>query len=58
MTMLNTTLAAVTQRIEQRSSASRAAYLAHLAQAHKPGPYREGLGCANAAHAYAALPAS
>ena len=58
MTMLNTTLAAVTQRIEQRSAASRAAYLAHLAQAHKPGPYREGLGCANAAHAYAAMPAS
>jgi phosphogluconate dehydratase len=58
MNMLNTTLAAVTQRIEQRSAASRAAYLAHLAQAHKPGPYREGLGCANAAHAYAAMPAS
>ena len=56
--MLNPTLAAVTQRIEQRSAASRAAYLAHLAQAHKPGPYREGLGCANAAHAYAAMPAS
>ena len=37
---------------------ARAAYLAHLAQAHKPGPYREGLGCANAAHAYAAMPAS
>ena len=56
--MLNTTLAAVTQRIEQRSANARAAYLAHLAQAHKPGPYREGLGCANAAHAYAAMPAS
>ena len=58
MTMLNTTLAAVTERIEQRSAASRAAYLAHLSQAHKPGPYREGLGCANAAHAYAAMPAN
>jgi len=56
--MLNTTLVAVTQRIEQRSTLTRAAYLAHLAQAHKPGPYREGLGCANAAHAYAAMPAS
>ena len=56
--MLNTTLTAVTTRIEQRSAATRAAYLAHLAQAHKPGPYREGLGCANAAHAYAAMPAN
>jgi len=56
--MLNATLIAVTQRVAQRSGASRAAYLAHLAQAHKPGPYREGLGCANAAHAYAAMPAN
>ena len=55
---MNPTLAAVTARIEQRSSSTRAAYLAHLAQAHKPGPYREGLGCANAAHAYAAMPAN
>ena len=55
---MNKTLSAVTARIEQRSAASRAAYLAHLGQAHKPGPYREGLGCANAAHAYAAMPAN
>ena len=55
---LNTSLAAVTARIEARSSNSRRAYLAHLAQAHKPGPYRQGLGCANAAHAYAAMPAN
>ena len=55
---MNSTLAAVTARIEARSAHSRAAYLAHLAQARKPGPYREGLGCANAAHAYAAMPAN
>lgn len=55
---LNTSLAAVTARIEARSSNSRRAYLAHLAQAHKPGPYRQSLGCANAAHAYAAMPAN
>ena len=53
---LNATLAAVTQRIEQRSAASRSAYLAMLASAKKPGPYRAGLGCANIAHAYAAMP--
>jgi len=48
----------VTARIEQRSSASRAAYLAVVQAARKPGPYRSGMGCANAAHAYAAMPAS
>lgn len=55
-TPLNATLAAVTQRIEQRSAASRPAYLAMLAGAKKPGPYRAGMGCANMAHAYAAMP--
>ena len=53
---LNATLAAVTKRIEQRSAASRPAYLAMLASAKKPGPYRAGMGCANMAHAYAAMP--
>ncbi|PUE28330.1 phosphogluconate dehydratase [Limnohabitans sp. JirII-29] len=57
-TPLNPTLSAVTQRIEQRSVASRAAYLQVLTQAKKPGPYRGGMGCANAAHAYAAMPAN
>ena len=55
-TPLNATLAAVTARIEQRSATSRQAYLAILARAKKPGPYRGGMGCANAAHAYAAMP--
>jgi phosphogluconate dehydratase len=41
----------VTARIEQRSSASRAAYLAVVQAARKPGPYRSGMGCANAAGA-------
>ncbi|WP_353141220.1 phosphogluconate dehydratase, partial [Limnohabitans sp.] len=31
-------------------------YLDVLAKAKKPGPYRGGMGCANAAHAYAAMP--
>ena len=55
---LHPTLAAVTSRIEQRSVASRQAYLDVLAKAKKPGPYRGGMGCANAAHAYAAMPAN
>ena len=49
---------AVTERIEHRSADLRAAYLAHLQQARRPGPYRAGLGCGNAAHAYAAMPAN
>jgi phosphogluconate dehydratase len=55
---LHATLAAVTARIEQRSIETRQAYLDVLAQAKKPGPYRGGMGCANAAHAYAAMPAN
>jgi phosphogluconate dehydratase len=55
---LHATLAAVTARIEQRSAQTRQAYLDVLAQAKKPGPYRGGMGCANAAHAYAAMPAN
>ena len=55
---LHPTLAAVTQRIEQRSAVSRASYLAHIEAAQKPGPYRAGLGCANAAHAFAAMPSA
>lgn len=54
--MLNPVLASVTQRIEARSSASRLAYLDVLARAKKPSTYRSGMGCANAAHAYAAMP--
>ncbi|MEY4491159.1 MAG: hypothetical protein RLY41_965 [Pseudomonadota bacterium] len=57
-TPLHPTLAAVTTRIEQRSAPTRQAYLDVLAQAKKPGPYRGGMGCANAAHAYAAMPAN
>ena len=47
----------VTARIEQRSADSRCAYLAVVEAARKSGPSRAGLGCANAAHAYAAMPA-
>ena len=53
---LNATVAAVTQRILQRSQATRSAYLAqvHVALQRPPGAQR--LGCANVAHAFAALP--
>ncbi len=47
----------VTARIVERSRASRAAYLSTMAGLRRPGPYRAGLGCANAAHAFAAMPA-
>ena len=55
---LNATVSAVTARIAERSAASRSAYLDVVARAKKPGPYRGGMGCANAAHAYAAMPAN
>ncbi len=53
---MHSTLAAVTARIEARSQEKRQAYLQVLVKAKKPGAYREGMGCANAAHAYAAMP--
>ena len=50
-------VSAVTQRIVERSRASRAAYLARCERAQRElGPLR-GMSCANLAHGYAALPA-
>ena len=49
-------VSAVTRRIESRSQSTRAAYLAMLADSKRPGTYRSDLGCANQAHAYAAMP--
>ena len=45
---------AVTRRIEQRSSETRAAYLAMVAQARRDGPHRAELSCGNLAHGFAA----
>ncbi len=57
MSRLHPRLAEVTARIEARSVPSRSAYLAVLqAASGKGGAQRSGLGCANAAHAYAAMP--
>ncbi|MEA2756675.1 MAG: phosphogluconate dehydratase [Aliidongia sp.] len=51
---LNARMAEVTARIVARSEASRAAYLARMAAASAPRPYRTDLGCANLAHGTAA----
>ncbi|MEY2685603.1 MAG: dihydroxyacid dehydratase/phosphogluconate dehydratase, partial [Pseudomonadota bacterium] len=55
---LSPVLARVTERIVARSHASRAAYLDTVRHNRRPDPYRAGMGCANAAHAFAAMPAS
>ena len=55
---LHTTVEAVTARIRVRSRVSRAAYLERLALTANRKPGAERLGCANVAHAFAALPAN
>ncbi len=52
---LHPTVAAVTDRIRQRSAPTRSAYLARLEQACRTGPVRKGLSCTNLAHAFAAF---
>jgi phosphogluconate dehydratase len=44
----------VTRRLVERSADSRAAYLDRIRAAARQGPARGGLGCANAAHGFAA----
>jgi phosphogluconate dehydratase len=46
----------VTARIVEKSRTSRARYMATVDAARKSDPYRAGMGCANAAHAFAAMP--
>jgi phosphogluconate dehydratase len=53
---LHPTVQAVTRRIRERSAASRSAYLAQLDAAANRKPGAERMGCANVAHAFAALP--
>jgi phosphogluconate dehydratase len=52
---LNKTIATVTDRIRERSRASRSTYLARMAEATEKGPARAHLSCGNQAHAYAAM---
>ncbi|MBC7944662.1 MAG: phosphogluconate dehydratase, partial [Burkholderiales bacterium] len=54
---LDSTLAAVTERIRERSRATRSAYLQRIDEAAKSGPLRKALSCTNLAHGMAALPA-
>ncbi len=58
-TPLHPTLAAVTQRIIERSRTTREAYLARIRAAHHAGRLeRSQLGCTNLAHAFAAAPSA
>ncbi|MFG6449794.1 phosphogluconate dehydratase [Roseateles sp. BYS180W] len=53
---MNTTLQTVTERIRARSAALRARYLEQLQHHAQRPPGAQRLGCANVAHAFAALP--
>ena len=53
---LHPTVAAVTARITERSLATRQAYLQQLGAAANQDPGAQRLGCANVAHAFAAMP--
>ena len=55
---LNATVEQVTQRIRQRSAVTRQAYLARLNIAANRPRGADRLGCANVAHAFAALPSN
>jgi phosphogluconate dehydratase len=56
--VLHPSVAAVTHRIRERSAATRTAYLARLDAAAQRPPGAERMGCANVAHAFAAMPDS
>jgi phosphogluconate dehydratase len=56
--VLHPTVEAVTRRIMERSGPTRSAYLAQLEVAIQRKPGAERMGCANVAHAFAALPGS
>ncbi|MEO6300253.1 MAG: phosphogluconate dehydratase [Paracoccaceae bacterium] len=52
---LHPTIARVTDRIRERSAATRSTYLDRMARAAKSGPARAHISCGNQAHAYAAM---
>jgi phosphogluconate dehydratase len=56
MKTLHPTLAAVTARIRERSAGTRALYLARVDALRNRPRGTERMGCANVAHAFAALP--
>ncbi|MDO6962598.1 phosphogluconate dehydratase [Rhizobium alvei] len=49
----NSTIAAITARIVERSKPSREAYLGRIREAASRGPHRSVLGCGNLAHGFA-----
>ncbi len=53
---LHSTVDAVTQRIRARSATTRAAYLQRLDETVNRPPGADRMGCANVAHAFAAMP--
>ena len=55
---LHPTVEAVTRRIRERSAPTRSAYLAQVDADANRKPGAERMGCANVAHAFAALPGS
>ncbi|MBI5276658.1 MAG: phosphogluconate dehydratase [Burkholderiales bacterium] len=55
---LHPVVAAVTERIRERSATSREAYLQRVQAAGQRDRGTDRLGCANVAHAFAALPAN
>ena len=54
---MNSTVDQVTQRIRERSAPLRQAYLARVAAAAQRARGSDRMGCANVAHAFAAMPA-
>lgn len=55
---MNPTVTAVTRRIRERSAPTRERYLARVEQAVQRPRGSDRMGCANVAHAFAALPAN
>ena len=55
---MNSTVDQVTQRIRERSAPLRQAYLARVAAAAQRPRGSDRMGCANVAHAFAAMPAN
>ena len=55
---MNSAVVRVTQRIRERSATTRLAYLSRVAAAGQRPRGSERMGCANVAHAFAALPAN
>ncbi|HUR08111.1 MAG TPA: phosphogluconate dehydratase, partial [Nonomuraea sp.] len=59
---MNPVIQEITDRITERSQATRAVYLARIRRdgeaARAKGPARAHLGCANLAHGFAAAPAA